>query len=254
MNTILEKYKPVTAPLLFLCGQSLFYQLYYENPFFTEGLVGILILIIDCTLTLFLYAWAYVARATASNSELKVLFLFPFEARIFKIFLLIAKVFLVTFLVAMTIALIIAYPIFYIRFSNANPILQDLITFASQSGDWEEEVYYWLLGTLAFIFVPSFLVGCTLFLRFSHGIHTMATQFIETTMKASWRLSKGHGYRAFGVSGIIILMTLIFSVYWINVRPQDPLQFLFLTIVPYIAFLELHLGFHERLNLFSDPN
>ena len=225
LKVILKAQNIMILPLTTVFLAFLFLDLVPYNGFIFETL-SVLVLLLA-------YSWLYVVWITNRRIYYNSVWPKPFDSKIFKVSMFQLKLWIAVFLISTVTCLIFGGLIYFIRMSAMDYEMSMAFNKAISDG-WKMEgellTYMIITGVLVFLPISIFFVYAVL--RFGYGTYTLAISETQTTLRRSWKLSKGMSKQALpyaisitAFTGLILWITIpiyssnpdLFEIFLVNI-------------------------------------
>ena len=196
LKVILVAQKIMILPLTTIFLAFLFLELVPYNGFIFETLNFLVLLLA--------YSWLYVVWITNRRVYYNSVWPKPFDSKIFKVWMFQLKLWIAVLLISTVIGIIftviglIFIDLVYFMMPSAMNYEMSMALSKAITEDWEMEsgILNYVIITVTLIFLPIFILLNYTVLRFGYGTYSLAISETRTTLRGSWKLSKGMSKQA----------------------------------------------------------
>lgn len=245
LKVILVAQKIMILPLTTIFLAFLFLELVPYNGFIFETLNFLVLLLA--------YSWLYVVWITNRRVYYNSVWPKPFDSKIFKVWMFQLKLWIAVWLISTVIGIIFIGLVYFMMPSAMNYEMSMALSKAITE-DWEMEsemLIVWIItGTL--IFLPILILLNYTVLRFGYGTYSLAISETRTTLRGSWKLSKGMSKQALRYAISITAFTGLTIWIMYPIYNSDPdlfgIFFIQLLNIPAMAFwIEMTAAFYKNV-------
>jgi hypothetical protein len=245
LKIILHAQKIMIMPLVIVFFLYLFIELVPYNGFIFDTLSLLVILLA--------YSWLYVVWITNRRVCYNSVWPKPFHSKIFKVWMFQLKLWIAVLLMTIVPGLIFGGLGYFISLSAMDYEMSMAFNKAVLE-DWkmEGELLTYMIITGIIILLPICIFYFYAILRFGYGTYSLAMTDIRTTLKSSWKLSKGMSKQAFRYAfRLTVLTTLhIWITYPIYNSDTDLFSLIFVNLLNILFtafFIEVTAAFYKNV-------
>ena len=248
LKVILIAQKIMILPLTTIFLAFLFLELVPYNGFIFETL--------KLEVLLLAYSWLYVVWITNRRVYYNSVWPKPFDSKIFKVWMFQLKLLIAVLLIG-TVTGIIFIGLVYFMMPSAMNYEMSMALSKAITEDWEMEsemLIVWIITVT--LILPILILFVYTVLRFGYGTYSLAISETRTTLRGSWKLSKGMSKKAlrYAISITAFITPFTGLTIWIMypIYNSDPdlfgIFFIQLLNIPAMAFwIEMTAAFYKNV-------
>ena len=245
IKIILNARKIMIMPLVIVFCIFLLFELVPYNGFIFDILSLLILLLAN--------SWLYIVWITNRTIYSNSVWPKPFDSKIFKVWMFQLKLWIAVFLMTAVAGIIFGGLVYFISLSAMDYEMSIAFNKAVLE-DWkmEGELLTHMIITGIIILLPILIFYLYATLRFGYGTYSLAMADIRTTLKSSWKLSKGMSKQAFRYAfRLTVLTTLhIWITYPIYNSDTDLFSLIFVNLLNILLtafFIEVTAAFYKNV-------